>query len=89
MVNSKEDYLVGLSLEELQALAAGMLVPTKQAQLKELLDRNAEGQASSDEMATLDSLLSQIDQLNILKTRARSKYRTKVLGSVGSAVDYR
>jgi hypothetical protein len=71
MTDSKDELLVGLSLEELQALAEGILAPTAQSQLEALLTRNAEQRLSVDENATLDRLLSQIDQLNILKTRAR------------------
>ena len=61
----------GLSLDELQALADSMLAPTAQAQLNELLARNADNQLSADETEVLDRLLTQVDQLNILKTRAR------------------
>jgi hypothetical protein len=71
MTDSDDELLVSLSLEELQALAEGMLAPTAQSQLDALLARNAEQQLSVAENATLDRLLSQIDQLNILKTRAR------------------
>jgi uncharacterized membrane-anchored protein len=65
-----EELLVGLSVEELQALATGMLAPAAQSQLDELLTRNAELQLSPDEEAILDRLLSQVDLLNILKARA-------------------
>jgi hypothetical protein len=71
MADLKDELLVGLSLEELQALAEGMLVPVAQSQLTDLLSRNAEHQLSTDENDTLERLLSQIDQLNILKARAR------------------
>jgi hypothetical protein len=72
MIDSEDELLVGLSLEELQALAEGLLAPTAQSQLDALLTRNAEQRLSTDEDATLDRLLSQIDQLNILKARARN-----------------
>lgn len=65
------ELLTGLSLDELQALAESILSPKAQAQLDDLLARNVENQLSADETATLDSLLAQVDQLNILKTRAR------------------
>lgn len=42
-----------------------------QTELDDLLQRNSENQLSSDESATLDNLLTKVDQLNILKTRAR------------------
>ena len=68
---SDEELLTGLSLDELEALATSQLAPTEQAQLGELLTQNAEGQLSVDATATLDRLLTQVDNLNILKTRAR------------------
>jgi hypothetical protein len=71
MADLEDELLVDLSLGELQALAEGILAPTTQAQLEALLNRNAEQQLSVDEDLTLDRLLSQIDQFNILKTRAR------------------
>ncbi|MGB8698839.1 MAG: hypothetical protein WCD18_05425 [Thermosynechococcaceae cyanobacterium] len=79
-----EDYLVGLSVEELQALSAGMLAPAAQIQLDSLLARNTEGQLSADEDAILERLLSQIDHLNILKTRAR--YTLNHLNRASAAV---
>ncbi|MGK7875075.1 MAG: hypothetical protein AB4426_17785 [Xenococcaceae cyanobacterium] len=65
------ECLIGLSRDELQALAEGMLAPATQIHLDELLARNAESQLSEDEIADLDRLLAQVDQLTILKTRAR------------------
>ncbi len=65
------EILNGLSHDELQALANGMLSLKAQDQLNDLLTRNRENQLSRDELDTLDSLLLQVDQLNILKTRAR------------------
>jgi len=65
------ELLVGLSQAELEALAESMLAPTTQSRLDELLARNAETQLSSEESSKLDRLLAQVDQLNILKTRAR------------------
>ncbi|MGB7440043.1 MAG: hypothetical protein WA919_03165 [Coleofasciculaceae cyanobacterium] len=66
-----EECLIGLSREELQALADSMLAPAAQNQLNELLIRNSESQLSADEIANLDRLLAQVDQLTILKTRAK------------------
>ncbi len=68
---SDTELLADLSLDELQALAESILASKAQAQLDELLARNAENQISADEIVTLDCLLAQIDQLNIIKTRAR------------------
>jgi hypothetical protein len=71
MADLEDELLVGLSLNELQALAEGILAPTAQAQLETFLNRNAEQQLSVDENLTLDRRLSQVNQLNVLKTRAR------------------
>ncbi|NMG20738.1 hypothetical protein [Brasilonema bromeliae] len=70
-LTSDAEILTGLSLDELQALAESMLSPKAQVQLDDLLARNAENQLSADETITLERLLEQVDQLNILKTRAR------------------
>ncbi|MCD8489203.1 MAG: hypothetical protein LRZ84_21300 [Desertifilum sp.] len=66
-----EECLIGLSQDELQALADIMLAPAAQSQLENLLARNAESQLSAEDMANLDRLLAQVDRLTILKTRAK------------------
>ena len=68
---SDPELLTGLSVEELQAFANSKLAPAEQAQLNELLTQNAETQLSEDTTAKLDRLLSQVDRLNLLITRAR------------------
>jgi hypothetical protein len=68
---SDEELLIGLSLEELQALASSQLASAEQAQLQELLTQNTQNQLSADTSTMLDRLLAQVDNLNILKTRAR------------------
>lgn len=70
-MNNKSEALVGLSDDELEALADSVLAPSAQARLDELLGRNAHGQLGAKEQAELDRLLSRVDQLTILKTRAR------------------
>jgi hypothetical protein len=65
------ELLIGLSLDELQALAESSLFPKSQIQLQELLVKNSENNLSVEETEILDKLLAQVDQLNILKTRAR------------------
>jgi ribosome assembly protein YihI (activator of Der GTPase) len=52
-------------------LAESLLAPSAQTRLDELLARNAESQLSSNEQSELDRLLERIDNLTILKTRAR------------------
>jgi hypothetical protein len=49
MNDADSELLVGLNVEELQALAEGMLAPTAQSQLQELQARNTEHQLSADE----------------------------------------
>lgn len=68
---SDEELLPGLTLEELQALANSQLALTEQTQLGDLLAQNVEGQLSADAASILDRLLVQVDNLNILRTRAR------------------
>jgi hypothetical protein len=65
------EVLIGLSEGELEALADSVLAPSAQARLDDLLDRNAAGQLAPNEQAELDHLLARVDQLTILKTRAR------------------
>lgn len=73
LTNEKQDseLLVSLSREELLALAESKLSTDAQAQLDDLLERNRENQLSKTEEAQLDQLLNRVDNLNILKTRAR------------------
>jgi hypothetical protein len=71
MADLDSELLTSLSLEELQALAEGLLAPTLQAQLEGFLAQGTEHPLSPDEEAMLDRMLLQIDQLNILKTRAK------------------
>jgi hypothetical protein len=66
-----EELLTNISPAELHALADLSLASVQQAQLSDLLARNAAGVISADETATLDQLLAQIDQLNLLKARAQ------------------
>ena len=70
-LNSDPDYLSGLSIDELQALAEINLAIASQSRLDELLVKNSESQLSPDEIKELDRLIVQVDQLTILKTRAR------------------
>lgn len=77
-----EECLIGLSRDELEALADSMLAPAGQAQLHDMLIQNTESQLSPDEIANLDRLLAQADQLTILKTRARyTLHRLKTLAT--------
>lgn len=70
-MHDDSELLTDLSDDELEALADGLLAPSAQARLNELLDRNAVGRLGADEQTELDHLLARVDQLTILKTRAR------------------
>jgi hypothetical protein len=73
LTNSPTDseLLIGLTEDELQALAETCLSVKNQTELDHLLIKNSDHQLSDEEIETLDRLIAQIDQLNILKTRAR------------------
>jgi hypothetical protein len=66
-----KELLLNMSHAELEALAQSRLAISEQRRLDELLARNTAHSLSNSEQAELDHLLEQIDQLNILKTRAR------------------
>lgn len=68
---SDNELLTGLSVEELEALADGMLASSAQGRLDELLSRRADLSCNADEELELDRLLRRADQLTILRTRAR------------------
>ncbi len=70
-MNEDTQLLIGLSHDELEALADSLLAPAAQERLDELLERNSESRLSSVEQQELDRLLAKVDQLTILKTRAR------------------
>jgi hypothetical protein len=48
-----------------------MLAPDAQTRLNELLAHSQDNQLTKEEEAELDHLLEQVDQLTILKTRAK------------------
>lgn len=68
---TSQDLLTGMSFEALDALAEVMLSSASQTRLDALLERNNSSALSSIEAAELDQLLGRIDQLNLLKARAR------------------
>ncbi|MBE9231655.1 hypothetical protein IQ231_08125 [Cuspidothrix issatschenkoi LEGE 03284] len=70
-LSTNSESLIGLNEDELQALAETSLSVKSQTELNELLVKNSENQLSDAEVETLDRLIAQIDQLNILKTRAK------------------
>jgi hypothetical protein len=77
------DVLCGLSEGELEALADGLLAPSVQLHLDELIARSKEGRLSATDEAELDSLLARVDQLTLLKTRARYTLQRQQAGVAG------
>ena len=70
-MNDDPEILVGLSTGELEALSESSLAHSAQTRLDELLARNAQNQLQAAEVSELDRLLERVDQLTVLKTRAR------------------
>ena len=70
-MSSNSELLIGLSVEELEALADCRLAPAAQARLDDLLLLRKENSLSVEEETELDKLLQKTDQLTILRTRAR------------------
>ncbi|TAD75962.1 MAG: hypothetical protein EA001_13010 [Oscillatoriales cyanobacterium] len=66
------DCLAGLNSTELTTLAHSQLTSDQQVELSELLSRNCQeiNSLSSDEQMRLDEILTEIDQLNLLKAKA-------------------
>ena len=65
------ELVTSLSEEELEALANSVLAPSAQSRLDTLLEKKSDGLLTTLESSELDALLSQVDQLTILKTRSR------------------
>ena len=59
-----------ITAEGLSALASIALAPKNQAQLDALLAKNVEGKLSEEETKELDLLLTQVEELNLVKARA-------------------
>ncbi len=59
-----------VSPEGLTALADMALAPKSQSHLNELLAKNVDGKLSTEETRELDLLLTQVDELNLVKARA-------------------
>lgn len=69
------ELLTELNSNELQALADSQLTATEQERLDVLLARNNRNELTDEETVELDRLIQQVDQLNLLKTRARYTLR--------------
>jgi len=59
-----------VTTEGLTALADMALAPKSQSRLDELLAKNVENKLSAEETKELDLLLTQVDELNLVKARA-------------------
>ena len=70
-MGTEQELLTGVSLDELEALAAGVLIPATQSRLDALMEGAKRNALTSDEAAELEDLLNKVDQLNLLKARAR------------------
>lgn len=63
--------LSNMNLQELRALAEAVVAPDRQQQLEVLLDKNRRGEMSPEEQEALDELLTGVDQVALLRARAR------------------
>lgn len=70
-MSNESEVLLGLSSGELEALADGMLAPSLQARLDDLVARSKEDRLTPEEDVELDQLLTRVDQLTLVKTRAK------------------
>lgn len=76
LVHEDPELLKDLNEAELKALANSKLSSEAQARLEALQSKQVKDELTESEVALLDSLIDQIDQLNILK--ARAKYTLKM-----------
>jgi hypothetical protein len=83
-MTTEPEMLIGLSVGELEALSESLLAPAAQARLDYLLASNTEGRLSTDETEELERLLERVDQLSILKTRARYTLQLQKAGAPGA-----
>ena len=82
-MSNDPEILLGLSSGELEALADGMLAPSIQGRLDELIAQSKQRRLSPDEAVELDRCLAQVDHLTLVKTRARYTLRQQQAGVPG------
>jgi hypothetical protein len=82
-MSNDSEILVGLSRGELEALAEGMLAPSIQTRLDELIAQSKDRRLSAEEAVEVDRLLARVDQLTLVKTRAKYTLRQQQAGVVG------
>jgi hypothetical protein len=66
----QDEVSLMVTTEGLTALADMALASKSQSRLDELLAKNGEGKLSAEETKELDLLLTQVDELNLVKARA-------------------
>lgn len=64
------NLLTGLSKSDLETLANINVSPEFQTKLSNLLAKNQESKISQSELAELDEMLAEVDQLTLLKAQA-------------------
>jgi len=62
--------VIGLTKEELKALAESVVAPDRQQRIANLLELNRAQQLSAKNEAELDELLAEVDRIALLKARA-------------------
>ncbi len=82
-MSSNTELLAGVSIDELEVLAAGMLVPSTQGRLEELMAGAEHDSLSANEAAELDGLLNKVDQLNLLLKAQLARFTIDQLGREG------
>jgi len=74
-MSSETNLLPNVGTAGLKALAGAKLAPQAQSRLDELLELNSAGRISKAERAELDTILQEIDELNLIKARAEYTLR--------------
>ena len=74
-MSSDSELLVGLTTMNWRRWQTACWLLQAQRRLDDLLERNVEKRLAADEHLELDRLLTRVDQLTILKTRARYTLR--------------
>jgi len=73
--------VIGLTKEELKALAESVVAPDRQQQIAALLELNRDQQLSAKNETELDELLAEVDRIALLKARASYTLHYDVTGS--------
>ena len=71
IMSNDPEIVHGLSSAELEALAEGMLATSLQSRLNDPIGLSKERRLTSEVTAELDQFLARVDQLTLVKTRAK------------------